>query len=86
MIGMATDIGEHDLVFDMLDGIAWEEGAFAGYTGAWSPLFDKSEKSSKLRSHPRFVELLKKTGLPTYWRKYGWPNGCEPDGDSFKCF
>lgn len=85
MIDMATTIGEYELVFEMLEPIAWE-GGFDGYTIAWSPLFAVSEASSKLRSQPEFVELLKKTGLPAYWRKYGWPNGCEPDGDSFRCF
>jgi hypothetical protein len=86
MIGMATKPREHDLVFDMLDDIADENGSFFGYTVAWSPLFMQSGASSDLRSDPRFVELLKRTGLPAYWQKFGWPNGCEAQGDSFRCF
>lgn len=85
MIGMASGLAEYDLIFDMLESIVWE-GGFHGYTLAWSPLFETSEYGSGLRSHPRFVELISKTGLPTYWRKYGWPNGCESDGESFRCF
>ena len=84
MIGMALKIGEYDLVVDMLDDIA-DGGGFRGYFGAWSPLFDNREHAARFRADPRFVELLNKTGLPVYWRMYGWPNGCEPDGDSFTC-
>ncbi len=85
MIAMAIRLHEFDLVLEMLDGIAGASG-FHGYNLAWSPIFSNREDASKFRSDPRFVELLNKTGLPAYWRKYGWPNGCEPDGDSFRCF
>jgi TolB-like protein len=86
IVGMATTLGEYELVLDMLDGIADPNDGFHGYTVAWSPLFANWDGSSRLRSHPRFVELLNKTGLHAYWRKYGWPNGCEGDGESFRCF
>jgi TolB-like protein len=86
IIDMAVTIGEYDLVFDMLETIARPEGDFHGYTVAWSPLFANKTGANGLRSHPRFVETLNLTGLPTYWRKYGWPNGCEADGESFRCF
>ena len=86
IIDMAVTTGEYDLVFDMLDAIAQPDGDFHGYTIAWSPLFANKSGANGLRSHPRFVELLNKTGLPAYWRTYGWPNGCEAEGDSFRCF
>ena len=85
IVATATDIGDLDLVFDILDTIANENG-FPGYTIAWSPLFVDSEDSSRLRADPRFVEMLKKTSYPEYWREYGWPTGCAPDGDDFRCF
>ena len=85
IVATATDIGDLDLVFDILHTIADEDG-FPGYTIAWSPLFVDSEESSHLRADPRFVEMLKKTSYPEYWREYGWPTGCEPDGDDFRCF
>lgn len=85
MIAMATRLSEYDLIFDMLEGIAFD-GGFRGYNLAWSPIFEDREGARNLRSQTRFVELLNKTGLPAYWRKYGWPNGCEPAGDSFRCF
>jgi TolB-like protein len=85
IVATATDIGDLDLVFEILDTIVNENG-FPGYTIAWSPLFVDSEDGSRLRSDPRFVAMLKKTGYPEYWREYGWPTGCEADGDSFRCF
>ena len=85
IIATATDIGDLDLVFDILETIANENG-FPGYTIAWSPLFVDSQDSSRLRSDPRFAEMLKKTSYPDYWREYGWPTGCAPEGDDFRCF
>ncbi len=85
IVATATDIGELDLVFDILGTIANENG-FPGYTIAWSPLFVDSGESSRLRSDPRFVGMLKKTSYPEYWREYGWPTGCAPEGDDFRCF
>jgi serine/threonine-protein kinase len=85
IVATATDIGDLDLVFEILDTIADENG-FRGYTIAWSPLFAAKEESSRLRADPRFVEMLKKTSYPEYWRAYGWPTGCAPAGDAFRCF
>ena len=85
LVNMATRVGELDLVFEMLDGIVDEQG-FRGYTVAWSPLFAAREDASRLRADSRFAELLRRTGLPDYWREFGWPNGCAADGDDFRCF
>ena len=73
------------LVFEMLDTVVCEVG-FCNYTLAYSPLFSSGTAGSRIRSDPRFAEMLKKTGYPGYWREYGWPNGCQPEGDSFSCF
>lgn len=85
IVGTATQIGDLDLVFDILDVVANEDG-FWPYTLAWSPLFMNSAPSSRLRSDPRFVEIVNRTGYPEYWRKFGWPTGCAPESDSFRCF
>jgi len=78
-------LGGHDLVFDILDTLVHPNG-FLPFTVGWSPIFDAMDHSRLLRADPRFVELLEKTTYPEYWREFGWPNGCKPDGDSFTCY
>jgi TolB-like protein len=38
-----------------------------------------------LRQDPRFRKLVVDSGLLEYWRKWGWSDYCEPDGNSFRC-
>jgi len=85
MVSTATHIGDLDLAFEILDTIAYEDG-FYPYNIPWSPLFEAEKTSSRLRSDPRFVELMERSGYPEYWRKFGWPDVCEPEGDQFRCF
>ena len=37
------------------------------------------------RQDPRFAELVTKLGLVDYWRENGWPDACQPAGDSLIC-
>ncbi|MEE8308632.1 MAG: hypothetical protein V3R81_15295, partial [Gammaproteobacteria bacterium] len=37
------------------------------------------------RQDPRFADLLTGWGLLDYWREYGWPDACQPKGDSVIC-
>jgi hypothetical protein len=38
-----------------------------------------------LRQDPRFREMVEESGLLDYWKRWGWADLCEPDGDSFRC-
>jgi hypothetical protein len=38
-----------------------------------------------LRRERRFATLAETMNLVDYWRAYGWPEGCEPKGESFTC-
>ena len=38
-----------------------------------------------LRAHPDFPALMQKSGLMDYWKRYGWPDMCQADGDSVVC-
>jgi TolB-like protein/DNA-binding winged helix-turn-helix (wHTH) protein len=40
---------------------------------------------SVLRREKRFATLAETMNLVDYWRAYGWPEGCEPKGESFTC-
>ena len=37
------------------------------------------------RQDPRFAELVTELGLLDYWREHGWPDACQPVGDSVIC-
>ncbi len=37
------------------------------------------------RQDPRFAGLVTDLGLMDYWREYGWPDACQPTGDSLIC-
>ena len=37
------------------------------------------------RQDSRFASLVTKAGLLDYWREYGWPDVCQPAGDSVNC-
>lgn len=37
------------------------------------------------RQDPRFASLVTEVGLLDYWREHGWPDVCQPAGDSVHC-
>ena len=37
------------------------------------------------RQDPRFTDLMTELGLVDYWREHGWPDTCQPAGDSLIC-
>ncbi len=37
------------------------------------------------RQDPRFSGFVKQLGLVDYWREHGWPDACQPAGDSVGC-
>jgi TolB-like protein/Tfp pilus assembly protein PilF len=37
------------------------------------------------RQDPRFAMLVTELGLMDYWREHGWPDACQPAGDSLIC-
>ncbi|MBN1905902.1 MAG: hypothetical protein JW927_12475 [Deltaproteobacteria bacterium] len=40
----------------------------------------------EVRQLPRFKEFVREIGLVAYWRKYGWPDVCHPEGhEDFEC-
>ena len=84
MLGMATQLGDLDLAFEILAGFVTEAGLYPLNVG-WTPLFETSEAASRLRSDARFAELMRNAGYPEYWRKYGWPDSCQPEGEDFRC-
>ena len=50
---------------------------------AWSVLW--RPEMAAFRQAPRFAELVTELGLMDYWREHGWPDACQPAGDSLIC-
>lgn len=45
----------------------------------WAPRF------AGMRELDGFRDLARSLALPEYWRATGWPDACQPEGDSFSC-
>jgi TolB-like protein len=84
IISCATWLGEPDIVFDLFSvvGVA----PFPGGTPTEVIFLNMfASDAGVLRQDPRFRELVVESGLLDYWRKWGWSDYCEADGDSFRC-
>ncbi len=60
-----------NLARDSIDGISWNT-FWQGDLAAF-------------RQDPRFAEFVTEQGLVDYWRENGWPDICQPVGDSVIC-
>ncbi|NVJ65946.1 MAG: hypothetical protein HWE16_05605 [Gammaproteobacteria bacterium] len=80
------NIGNIDRAFDILEN---KPSLFATFASdyMWQP----TSGVKKFRSHPRFIELVKKHKFPLAWQQIGWPKECQPkvgtDGSNgqFQC-
>lgn len=80
----AAWLDEPDLVFEVLDvkGVPpFEQGAPT--ETQFIMMFTPGLAAA--RQHPRFRRMVVESGLLDYWKKWGWADLCEPDGDSFRC-
>jgi tetratricopeptide (TPR) repeat protein len=60
-----------DLAQGLIDGNDWR-------------MFWRGDMAA-FRQDARFAELVKQGGLVDYWREHGWPDYCQPVGDSVTC-
>ena len=44
-----------------------------------------SSNMAPFRQDPRFAALVTEMKMLDYWREYGWPDDCQPAGDSVIC-
>jgi len=52
-------------------------------TGFWKVFW--RHDMADLRRDPRFAQVVTELGLVDYWRQYGWPDDCQPEGSSLIC-
>ena len=90
-------VTENESAFD-LGTLLWFYAAFERIDDAYRLLklapdsmngFDWGElwvgSLAAFRQDPRFAELVTEQGLVDYWREHGWPDACQPAGDSLIC-
>jgi adenylate cyclase len=83
IIACGTWLGEPDIVFEQLFA---ESRIFKGSVPTEVIFINMfAPDAGVLRQDPRFRELVVESGLLDYWRKWGWSDYCEADGDSFRC-
>jgi hypothetical protein len=41
--------------------------------------------AADFRKDPRFAELMRTVGLLDFWQQNGWPDLCQPSGNSLRC-
>jgi TolB-like protein len=84
IISCATWLGEPDIVFDLFSVVGVRP--FPGGTPTEVIFINMfASDAGVLRQDPRFRELVVESGLLEYWRRWGWSDYCEPNGDSFSC-
>ena len=79
-----TWLGEPDLVFEILNQKGLEPFK-DGYPTEVKFINMFHLDGSVLRQDPRFRDMVVESGLLDYWRRWGWADLCEPDGDGFRC-
>jgi TolB-like protein len=73
------DLADPNPAFDAVDVMIPQGTGLYALWRMWEPQF------THLRNHPRFRDLARRMGLVEYWREFGWPDLCRPEGDSFVC-
>jgi TolB-like protein len=85
VMGCSIFLEEPDFIFEVLLGEG--DSGFPGGDVPTEVVFINMFHSNDgfLRQDPRFRKLVVDSGLLDYWRKWGWSDYCEADGDSFRC-
>jgi len=84
MIRCATWLNQPDLVFDVLD-LKGMPGYEDGLPTEMIFVNMFWHDGAPVRAHPRFRQMVMKSGLLDYWKKWGWADMCRPVADNFEC-
>ena len=78
LLASYTDFGRIDDAYRVANMARDSAGAYS-----WWELW--RDDMAMFRQDPRFAELVTKLGLVDYWHENGWPDACQPAGDSLIC-
>jgi tetratricopeptide (TPR) repeat protein len=68
------------LFYELFDYYVENEGQIYWHMpNTWNP------ECGRVWSDPRFRDVVEELRLDELWREIGWPQACQPDGDSFTC-
>ena len=73
-----VDFGRIDDAYRVVN-MARDSGSDNSWWMFWRP------EVAPFRQDPRFAKLVTEMGLLDYWRENGWPDTCQPVGDSVIC-
>lgn len=74
---LAAYAGERELAVEFMRASLQDN--WTALFWAWLPVFDEVRQTEGFRA------ILAETGLVEQWRKSGWPEVCQPQGDTFSC-
>jgi tetratricopeptide (TPR) repeat protein len=74
---IAAHTGDNQLALDLMR-IALDD-VWTSLFWLWLPVFDEA------RQLESFKQLLRESGIVDFWQQKGWPEVCQPAGDSFEC-
>lgn len=74
---IAAHSGDHESAVEVLRTAL--DDVWTSVFWLWLPVFDDTRQLASFR------ELLSESGIVEYWQQHGWPEVCQPQGDSFTC-
>jgi TolB-like protein/Flp pilus assembly protein TadD len=73
------DLADPTAAFDAMQKMIDDGEGLYSLWRMWEP------QLTPLRNHERFRDIARRIGLIEYWREFGWPDLCRPDGEAFAC-
>jgi adenylate cyclase len=73
-------LGQIDTAYDIMNR-SLDRNRLA-WVHEWDLTHAWSVEGAPLRRDPRFADLASRLGVVDYWKQYGYPDGCRPDGNT----
>ena len=77
--GSACEVEHLTPLFFMVWEGSRERGSYWFWPNVWG------DNCNNVYSTQEFPEFVESVGLVEYWRRAGWPDACQPQGEGFAC-